>query len=67
MNYKGRKQDKTSISRHYQQSGDDGSVSFFGLLRLNAGDKVTLKFETDESSDITFVAHNLNVTLIQVR
>ena len=58
---------KTNTSRHYQQSNDDGSVSFAGFLVLNTGDRVNFKFsQTHGSSPTTFNFHNFNLSLNKI-
>lgn len=57
-------QPRFSVSRHYQQAGDDGSVSCSGLISLTSGDDVTLYFASDVAT--TFTTHNVSVTMLQV-
>lgn len=53
-----------SLSRHFQQNGDDGSVYCSGLISLTQGDSITLRFASTGAT--TFNTHNINVTLLQV-
>ena len=57
--------DKLSTSRHYQQSGDDGSSSINGLISLSANDEVSIKVMSSVSGN-TFTSHNLVLTLVQL-
>ncbi len=57
-------QTRFSVSRHYQQAGDDGSVSCSGLISLTSGDDVTLHFSSDVST--TFTTHNVSITILQI-
>lgn len=57
--------EKLSTSRHYQQSGDDGSSSINGLISLSANDEVSIKVMSSVSGN-TFSAHNLVLTLVQL-
>jgi len=59
----------TSISRHYQQSGDDGSVSLDKLVNLSAGDVVDLRMQFSDggaTTSLTFTTHNLTWNLIKL-
>jgi hypothetical protein len=56
---------KITASRHYQQAGDDGSVSVSGLVQLTAGDVLTLRF-AGNPTPVTFQSHNVNFTIVQV-
>ena len=54
-----------TASRHYQQAGDDGSVSIIGLLTLQQGDIISLNMSSSVSST-TFTTHSINLVLNKI-
>ena len=55
---------KFNISTHFQQSTVDETLSFMGLVSLNASDLITLRLSADNVTTIT--GHNINVVVIRV-
>ncbi len=54
-----------SITRHYQQSGDDGSSVLSSLISLTSGDSLTLQLQA-LPPPFSFDTHNVTVNLVQI-